>query len=78
VPVALQHLDGRRFPRAVRPEEREDLTLLHGQVDTAHRLNVPIPLAQPPDPDRDPAVAVAARVPCTRELWVPSVFMRFA
>ena len=75
MPVALEDLDSRRFPRAVRPEEREDLTLPHGQVDPAHRLKVPIPFAQPPDPDRDPAPQSTVAVLCTREFWVPRAFM---
>jgi len=60
-PVALQHLDGRGLPGAVRPEEREDLTRPDDQVDPAHRLNVPVPFPQPARPDRDITLAIAVR-----------------
>src|SRR5581483_9569491 len=50
--VALEDLDRRRLARAVRAEEPEDLARLDREVDPAHRLEVPVRLAQAADLDR--------------------------
>ena len=42
-----QHLHGRRFAGAVRPEEAEHLAVLDAQVDPADRLDVAVVLDQP-------------------------------
>jgi hypothetical protein len=60
-PVALQRLDGGGLPRAVRAEERKDLTRADGQIDPAHGLDVPVQFPQPADPDRSTALTGATR-----------------
>ena len=52
VAVALEDLDGRRLAGAVRAEQPEDLAFLDREVDPAHRLEVPVGLAQAADLDR--------------------------
>ena len=44
-----QHLDGGRLPRAIGPEEGEDLTLGHVEADTLDRGQVTVGLGQAPD-----------------------------
>ncbi len=46
LPVALQDLDGRGLPRAVRAEEPEDLAGGDLEADAAERFHVPVGLAQ--------------------------------
>ena len=50
--VALEDLDRRRLAGAVRAEEAEDFARLDREVDPAHRLEVPVRLAQAADLDR--------------------------
>ena len=49
--VALEHLDRGRLARAVRPQEREHLSLADLEVDSAHRLYVSVGLSHPGDVD---------------------------
>src|SRR5207302_8096478 len=51
-PVALQDLDRRRLPRAVRAEQPEDLALPDLEADAAQRLVCAVGLAQFLDADR--------------------------
>ena len=41
----LEDLDGRRLPRAVRPEQREDLALLHFKGDARDGFDVAVALS---------------------------------
>jgi hypothetical protein len=50
-PVALEDLDGRRLPGAVRAEEREDLAGLHSEGDPVQHLARAVRLAQARDLD---------------------------
>jgi len=52
VPVALEDLDGRRLPGAVRAEEAEHLAAPHIEIDAAHSLTIAIRHAQSGDVDR--------------------------
>ena len=47
----LDALDGRRLPRTVRPEDAEDLALLHLEGDVRDRLEVAVALGQVLDDD---------------------------
>ena len=52
LPVALEDLDGRGLAGAVRAEQPEDLADRHLEVDSTHRLERAVGLAQAPDGDR--------------------------
>ena len=60
LPVALQDLDRRRLPRAVRSEEPEDLARLDVEVDSPDGLVLAVGLAQRADRDRGGAGAHAS------------------
>jgi hypothetical protein len=55
--VPLEDLHGRGLPRAVRPEQAEDLAHLHVEVDAAHGLDLAVGLPQAADADRDSCAA---------------------
>jgi hypothetical protein len=50
--VALEDLDRRRLPRAVRPEQTEDLPRVHVEVDPPDRLDAVVGLDEAADHDR--------------------------
>jgi hypothetical protein len=50
--VALENLDRRRLAGAVRPQEAEDLTGLHLEVDASNGLVLSVTLRQAADGDR--------------------------